>query len=73
MTQTSLLRPAIAPSKDGLLIIGYDGSRVSVADSEVEKWIEDLQEVRKKQLQRHCRQIAGCSDLTVIDGDGGAA
>lgn len=59
MSQPSLLRPAIVPTKSGLLIIGHDGSRLMVADSEVEQWIEDLKEVRRKQLIRHCREIAG--------------
>lgn len=68
MTQPSLLRPAIAPTRGGLLIIGQDGSRVTVADSEVEQWIEDLKEVRRQQLIRDCRRIAGCQpDLGVVE------
>jgi hypothetical protein len=66
-SQPSLLRPAIAPTKGGLLIIGHDGSRMTVADSEVEQWIEDLKEVRRQQLIRDCRRIAGCSDLSVVE------
>ena len=67
MTQPSLLRPAIVPTRSGLLIIGHDGSRVTVADSEVEQWIEDLKEVRRQQLIRDCRRIAGCKSLEAVE------
>lgn len=65
---SSLFRPAVHPTKDGLMLIDYTGNQMVVHDSEVERFIEDFQEVRKQQLIRHCRDIAGCRNLVPVDG-----
>ena len=57
--QTSLLRPNIAQSKrGGLILIGRDGSRVYIPDSEVEATIAEMETVRAHQLRRECTDIA---------------
>ena len=58
----SLLRPDVAPSnRGGLILIGPDGSRVHVPDSEVEVLIEEMESVRRRQLRAECNAI--CSPL----------
>ena len=60
--QTNLLRPDVAPSsRGGLILIGRDGSRVHVPDSEVEALIEEMESVRRRQLRAECNAI--CSPL----------
>ena len=62
VTQSNLLRPDVAPSKNGgIVLIGRDGSRVHVPDSEVEALIEEMESVRRRQLRAECNAI--CSPL----------
>ena len=55
---SNLFRPDVGPSKQGgLVIIGRDGSRVHVPDSEVEAFVDELREVRRRQLVQECDRI----------------
>ena len=59
---SNLFRPDVAPSnRGGLILIGPDGSRVHVPDSEVEALIEEMESVRRRQLRAECNAI--CSPL----------
>ena len=57
----SLFLPDIAPGKAGGIVLHQNGQRIVIEDCEVERFVADLKEVRKRQLIADCRRIAGAA------------
>ena len=55
----NLFRPDIAPSQSGGIVLYQNSQRIVIEDGEVELFISELQQIRKRQLIDGCRRIAG--------------
>lgn len=55
--QSQLFLPDIFPTKGGIAI-HQNGKIITIPDGEVERFVDDLREVRKRQLVADCMRIA---------------
>lgn len=69
----SLFAPDIAPGKAGGIVLHQNGQRIVIEDCEVERFVEDLEALRRRQLFADCRQIAADCVALEFELDPGAA
>ena len=58
-TTESLFRPDIAPNRCGGLTLYQGTQRMVIEDGEVEAFVRELIEIRRRQLVADCCRIAG--------------
>ena len=55
---SDLFRPDIAPNQSGGLALYQNGQKIVIGDGEVEEFIREMQEIRRRQLINGCLRIA---------------